>query len=411
MSNILFIWPPKIEYIFSIQKHYTNFGETIAYLEENGCNVDVMDGSALLHFQWDFIQAYSKKYEYLIVYTDLHNAMSAIKAAQLCKKISPTTIIISYGQGASYVPETLIENGFDAVVIDPMYQKTIMDYIKYIEDNNYRTELRGIYFKEGGKLTKIEKRNVLDVSKVAFPALSKIPVKQYKQISGRDQVCFTVARGCPYPCHFCRVPMDQGKKVSYRPIPDIVDYVKEVKDNFKSIKFIAPTFTVDREWVLNLCESILSSGVQSKWIVTTRLELLDKELLDMMSRAGCIAIAFGLETLYSETQKSIDKNLPVDFVTSQVNLLHSSGIIPKAFIMLGIPGQTAKEIEDTYMYLRNNNIEVRPKEYYPYDELLSTDDQLGLLRRFEREDVYNTPIPEVSPSRFVDWLSDRTTVR
>src|SRR5689334_4755577 len=187
MSKVLFIWPPKVEYVFSIQKHYTNFGETISFLEQQGLNVDVMDGSALLYFQWDFIQAYSKLYDFLIIYTDLHNSISAIKAAQLCKRISPSTIVISYGQGTPYIPETLLGNGFDASVIDPMYQKTILDFIKYKEGEKLESEMRGIYFQENGSLIKIEQKNILDVSQVAFPALDKIPVQQYKKISGRDQ--------------------------------------------------------------------------------------------------------------------------------------------------------------------------------------------------------------------------------
>jgi len=412
MTKVLFIWPPKIEYIFSIQKHYTNFGETVAYLDaQNDVEVDVMDGSALMYFQWNFIEAYSKEYDFMVVYTDLHNSISAIKAAHQCKEISPKTTIISYGQGTPYAPDIYIDQGFDAAVHDPMYQKSIADFISYKQGEVSKRMLKGISFKEKGSLVSIRDTHELDVAEVAFPALDKLPIGQYKQISGRDQVCFTVTRGCPYPCRFCRVPIDQGRKVSYRPVPDVVAYLKQVKDDFASIKLIAPTFTIDRDWVLELCSTIKEENLDVKWIVTTRLELLDHELLNAMSNAGCIAIAFGLETLYTSTQNRVDKQLEPEVVIKQVELIHSYGIIPKAFIMLGIPGQTREEIVELYDFLQKHRVEIRPKEYYPYETLLSSNDKIELLQKFERENVYNNRIPGVHTMQFVKWLSNRTSVR
>ena len=412
MIRILFIWPPKVEYIFSIQKHYTNFGETISFLDQDGdFSIDVMDGSALLYFQWDFIEAYSKEYSYLIVYTDLHNAISSIKAAQQCKAISPKTITISYGQGTPYAPKTFLEEGFDAAITDPMYHISIKNFILFKEGKLKSSDLRGIHYKENSEIIEINEKHMLDVSKVSFPSLKKLPISQYKKISGRDQICFTVSRGCSFPCRFCRAPLDQGTNVSYRNLPDTLDYVEEVKDNYSSIKFIAASFTENRDWVMELCESIITRNLSFKWIATTRLELVDDELLRDMSKAGCIAIAFGLETLYTETQSNVDKNLPQNLVEKQVRLMHDNNIIPKAFIMLGIPGQSQLEINEMYGFLKRNKVEIRPKEYYPYHQLLNSHKKIELLRKFERESSYNNLIPGVSSLQFVKWLTDRTSVR
>ena len=412
MKRVLVMWPPKIEYIFSIQKHYTNFGETIAYLmQDKELEIDVMDGSALLFFQWDFIKAYSTEYDFLVIYTDLHNGISAIKAARQCKAISANTVIMSFGQGAPYAPDVFLQEGFDAVIFDPMYQKSIWDFIRYKSGRLTKEQLRGIAYKENDKVVYAERKYDLNVAEVSYPALDKLPVEQYKKISGRDQICFTVARGCCYDCQFCRVPVDQGKVISYRPIPDILNYVESVKNDFASIKFIAPTFTANRNWVLDLCASILDANLRFKWIVTTRLELLDDEMLQLMSKAGCIAIAFGMETLYEETQKAVNKFMPQELILKQVRLIQRHGIIPKAFIMLGIPGQSKQEINDTYLFLRENKVEIRPKEYYPYDQLLTTSNKLELLHLFERDTVYKTTIPGVETAEFVNWLLDRTNVR
>jgi radical SAM superfamily enzyme YgiQ (UPF0313 family) len=412
MTKILIIWPPKIEYVFSIQKHYTYFGETIAYLDR--CpefNIDVMDGTAFLYSQWDFIEAYSREYDFLVIYTDLHNSMSSIKSANICKSISANTNIIAFGEGTSFAPEVYLENGFDAVIVDPMYEKGIQNYIYFKMGIVDLGQLRGVYFISNDKMVKINDTYTHDISDISFPALDKIPVNQYKKISGRDQLCFSVARGCYYKCRFCRVPVANRYTESRRKIEDIINYIKLVKDDFASIKFIAPTFTANRPWVIQLCKELINAGVNIKWIVTTLIELLDDELVKLMSQAGCIAVAFGLETLYVETQSNIDKKIPTDILLKKVNLLHENNIIPKAFVMLGIPSQTQTEIDEMFKFLKMNNIEIRPKEYYPYENFFTTQSKLALLDFFERDDAYKIAIPGMSKNQFIKYMLDRTSVR
>ena len=415
MINILVIYPPKIEYIFSIQKHYTDFGETISYLDnEKLFNVDVMDGTALIYFQFDFIKAYSKAYDYLIIYTDLHNSITAMKTANLCKKISPQTKIISFGQGAPYAKDIYINNGFDAVVFDTLDYRMIKNYIlldkKIINDNK---NIKGIYYKNDNKIIKIEKiSKIEDINELPFPNLSKLPTKKYKEISGRNQLCITVAKGCPFNCNFCRVPINEGNNVKYKNIDDILNFIILNIKNFESVKLIAPTFTANRKWVIKFCKKIIEKNIRFKWVVTTVVKLLDEELIHYMSKAGCIAIAFGLETISINTQKVINKIQPLEDVKKVAFWMHKYSITPKAFIMLGIPNQTKDEILLMYKFLNDNKIQIRPKEFYPYNKILTVSykEKLEYLEKFERFEVYENKIKDISTKEFISLLTNRTRI-
>ncbi|MFA7359487.1 MAG: radical SAM protein [Candidatus Kapaibacterium sp.] len=412
-SNILVIWPPKLEFIFSIQKHYTYFGETIGYLKDHtDLKITVMDGSSLMFFQWDFIKEYTKCYDFLLVYTDLHNSISALKAAQLCKSISPNTTAISYGQGTAYIPFELLENGFDAAITDYQFEESIVGFINYKIGKSNIDNLKGIVYKDKDNIVEIKDTFEHNMEKISFPALDLIPVEQYKKISGRDQLCFTVSRGCSFSCKFCRVPIANSNKTSYRDIKSTIEFVKKYMSEFSSIKFIAPTFTENREWVIKLCNEIINERIKFQWIVTTRIELLDKELVILMSKAGCIAVAFGLETLYQSTQAIINKEYSQDFLIKQFKLLHDNKIIPKAFIMLGIQCQTKTEIDDLYSFLQSHKIEIRPKEYYPYEKFFESSNKYELMKHFDRDDVYcNNLIKDIKKIDFINYLLNRTNVR
>ena len=194
--KILIIWPPKLEYIFSIQKHYTFFGETIDYIRTHtDFEIKVMDGSALEYFQWDFIKEYANQYDFILVYTDTHNSISSINAVAQCKSISPKTIAISYGQGTAYFPQELINSGFDAVIIDPQFEESIVAYLQYKTGKAEESSLKGIFYKQGSHTIEIKETFEHNIENISFPALDLLPVQQYKNISGRNQLCFTVSRG------------------------------------------------------------------------------------------------------------------------------------------------------------------------------------------------------------------------
>jgi len=412
MLRVLFIWPPYVEYIYSLQKRFTDFGETATYVANQAdFSVTVMDGTAHMLFQWDFISAYAEEYDFLVICTDTHNALHAVRAAHQCKRITRHTRIVAFGQAAAYVPDFLLSEGFDAVVVTPMYEDTLVRYMRSCSHDGCDKPVVGVATRHNGQVTIVPDDRPLSISHVPFPNLALLPFEQYKHISGRDQICFSVSRGCPYSCRFCRVPVSQGSHLANKSVDEIIAYLPNVVDRAASLKFIAPTFTADREWSLNLSSRISKAGIRCKWIVTTRLELLDEELLMEMSRAGCIAIAFGLETLYPETQRQVDKHLPEALVLEKVGLMRYHGIIPKAFVMLGIPGQTRQEIEDLYAFLQRHQIEIRPKEYYPYERLRESADHQATLARVARDGVYKSPIAGVTPVEFVRWLNTRTAVR
>lgn len=415
MPRILFLWPPKLEYIFSLQKHHTGFGETLAALSASeGFEVDVMDGSALMHVQWDFLAAFARGYDYLVVYTDLHNSISAMRAAQQCKRIAPETVTISYGQAVPYAWQTLLQQGFDAAILDSIYHRAIISFIRSRLGQTGKGQLSGVAFLDGtGNPVHVSAEPIGSIADHPYPALDRLPVEQYKRVSGRNQLCFTVAKGCPYNCRFCRVPIAEGRRTKYRPVSDVVEYASSAGRDFASVKFIAPTFTADGKWVRSLCREIGHRGTHFKWIVTTRVELLDEELVSDMAGAGCAAIAFGLESLYAETQSRIDKVIPRESLLRQVSLMHQYGIIPKAFVMLGIPGQTASEVEEMFRFLKDHGIEIRPKEYYPYQLLTDAPEhgKLQLLRLFERDDVNKMGMEGVQTGDFVRWLTHRTAIR
>ena len=68
-------------------------------------------------------------------------------------------------------------------------------------------------------------------------------------------------------------------------------------------------YTIDRRKVVAFCEAILESGEKFTWGCSARTDCIDDKLLEMMARAGCTGIFFGIEIGSQRLQHVINKKL------------------------------------------------------------------------------------------------------
>ena len=71
--------------------------------------------------------------------------------------------------------------------------------------------------------------------------------------------------------------------------------------------FRSDTFTIDKNWVNELCELIINSDIGGKieWVANSRVRPLADGTLKKMKEAGCWLVAFGFESGSEETLKNI----------------------------------------------------------------------------------------------------------
>ena len=58
--------------------------------------------------------------------------------------------------------------------------------------------------------------------------------------------------------------------------------------------FWSDTFTIDRRYVMSLCEALEPLGIS--WASNSRVDSIDADLAKAMRRAGCWMISFGIES-------------------------------------------------------------------------------------------------------------------
>jgi radical SAM superfamily enzyme YgiQ (UPF0313 family) len=152
------------------------------------------------------------------------------------------------------------------------------------------------------------------------------------------------SRGCPYQCIFCDKSVCGSK---YRPrSPESV--LAEIaalnsKHGATAFMFYDDLFSSDRARVIELCRLIISRGLKIRWKCECRANTVDDELLAWMKQAGCVQIAFGIETAHQRGLDWLRKGLKVEQVQEAVAKTKKAGIKVLGYLMLGIPGEDYDE--------------------------------------------------------------------
>jgi len=225
-----------------------------------------------------------------------------------------------------------------------------------------------------------------DLDSLPFPARGLMNNGLYRNpLTGRPMATILVSRGCPSQCIFCLTPVISGHKFRKRSVGNVLDEIKDCVKNYgiRDFFFRADTFTMDNEYVKQLCGRILDEGLKITWVANSRADVVSKELLAAMKAAGCALVAFGFESGNEDIQRKIKKNASADDARRAVRLCREARLKTLGFFMIGFPWDDEKTVEDTAALVRELDcdfIEVHIALPFEGTELNDICRDLGLIK-------------------------------
>jgi len=186
---------------------------------------------------------------------------------------------------------------------------------------------------------------IKDLDTLPFPARDLIPIQEYgKRELKRFEGAYThlmTGRGCSSKCIFCSSP-NMWKYPRLMSAERVYKEMVEVYERygFRNIHFQDDTFTLSRERVIELCNRILSSGINFRFSCQTRPDMVDRELLNKMADAGCVQVEFGVESGEPRLLKTARKGYSRNHISTAFELAKKARIKTYGFFIIGLPGET-----------------------------------------------------------------------
>lgn len=155
------------------------------------------------------------------------------------------------------------------------------------------------------------------------------------------------ARGCPFKCTFCSRSESMG---AYRPLP-VEEFLEEAAEigrrGYGFASLIDETFTHDRDRAAAVAEGLLKGNTRFRWSCQTRADAVDREIIALIKRAGCVNISFGVETGGGEARRNLEKEITNEQCRSALELCREAGISTNAFFIIGGPDDTERDLAET----------------------------------------------------------------
>lgn len=277
----------------------------------------------------------------------------AKEVARTLKSVNPNTVLISGGAHTTALPfETLRELPIDIGVIG----EGDFTLPAVIEGK----KSAGIVYKSGDEIIKTEQAGYIEnLDELPFPAWELFDISRYKTTPLLTRTNPTgwieTSRGCPYNCSYCTKDIfgPKFRKKSAERVIDEISYM--LKIGFRELHIADDNFTMDVERAKRICEKILRKGLKFPWATVTgiRIDRVDKELLNLMHKAGCYRVYFGIESGNQEILDNIGKKVTLEKIESVVRDSKKAGLEVFGFFMLALPGETEGSMRDTVKFAKS----------------------------------------------------------
>jgi radical SAM superfamily enzyme YgiQ (UPF0313 family) len=322
-----------------------------SYLRQNGFDARVLDASS---FSWRKLREVLKKRTARIVGVPCWTVErgQSFKTAGLVKEVLPQSRIIMGGHHATAFPEHMFKlAGADAVVIGEG-EITTLELTRVLLDGGDLGGVKGIAYERNGEVFLTEPRDLIkDLDSLPTPSHEEFNLDDYlglPEIKGRAAAIIT-SRGCPHRCIFCSGSKFWRRQWRARSAGSVLDEIEWLHKDFgvSYLLFFDDNFTVNKERAIEICKGIIERNLPIKWVAESHVSHVNKELLIWMKKSGCYRIDFGVESGSPRILRNIKKGQNVERIEEAFRLVHEAGIKPRAYLMVGNPGEDETTIRET----------------------------------------------------------------
>lgn len=315
-----------------------------------GCKVNQYETDAMLEmFKKDgYEQVDSEDFaDVYVINTCTVTHMSDRKSRQYIrrmKKKNPESIIAVVGCYSQVSPEEILEIEEVNLVMGTNERRQIVDEIKKLQSNNAK------------KVSTVD-----DIMKVR--AFEEIEISQ---TNGKTRAFMKIQDGCDRFCTYCIIPYARGGKIRSRDLESIVTEATNLaKKGYKEIVLtgihVASYGKDIRDSDINLLIVIkkINEIDEIKRIRLSSVEpiLFTKEFIEEVKKMPklCPHYHLSLQSGCDETLKRMNRRYTTKEYKEIVNMIRDNikDVAITTDVIVGFPGETNQEFENTYEYLKD----------------------------------------------------------
>ena len=322
-----------------------------ATLEANGIEADVFDASVDNPPNVRILDEIRRRRPQMIGLTcTTHSRFEMRDLVNDIKRDFPEVFVVVGGPHVTFCPEeTLRYTAADAVVIGEGEIKTLA-----LCQGAPMAQIPGLAWRNGAEIVvNPEKGFIEDLNTLPSPARYKVDMTRYPGYSTlkRRTTHILSNRGCPFGCLYCSATFFWGKSTRSLSAEKVLAEIDDLVETYgiRAVYFYDDAFTTDKKKARAVCEGLIERNHDLVWGTSTRIDLVDEETLELLARAGCRQVDFGLETLNPAAQKQVGTKATFERARRTIRMARKAGIKHvKVYLIIGLPGDDPRSMRETF---------------------------------------------------------------
>lgn len=242
-------------------------------------------------------------------YTICNTYPITILLAEKIKEINSEITVVFGGPQATLTSKETLENyPFVDIVARGEGETYITELVSAILKKSSLATVKGVAYRdEKGSICLTEMPSIIKGEELK--EYTVLDLEQQPIVNKSRAYSVEAGRGCPYGCSFCSTSIFWGRNFRIKPIEDIIYEVKYLRENYgiKRFRLEHDLFTANRNYIIQFCHALKKENLDITWGCSSRIDILDEDMMQNLKEAGCNSIYIGFETGSQNMQKKLKK--------------------------------------------------------------------------------------------------------
>ena len=378
----------------------TGIGILAQILIDNGVNVTVVDASSEnLNVKQAVDQILSQNPKILGLTGMAHSSLFIKQVSKAIRNLRPEIVQITGGAWVNSVEEFVLRNVTVDFVVTGEAEEIIVEFVQAIINGDQIPDFPGLSYLKDDQFVTVKPgrttgRGFMYVPRKVFqqlplPAYHLFDMEFYTVNSTPEEYFWFTGilpelrkkgehnknikvgtilsgRGCFGKCDFCGAAQTARRNSTPTYVADNMVHMNEKYGTntflfMESLTFAAP------KWVKVFCQELVDRNLNFHWVAISRGDFnYDDEMLDLLTRSGCIAINIGFESGSNDLLKKMHKEVTVQQYEDIYRDFSSQNILVFGQFITNMPGETISSLNETADFVRRTKMLFSFGAAHPY---------------------------------------------
>lgn len=287
--------------------------------------------------------------------TSLINLWVALEITKMIKFKDPEKIVIFGGPGCFWDYKRIPPGIVDAFVIGEA-EETLCNILNAIKEGRCIKDIPGVVTYADGSYSEAPCLKPLDINTIPFPGFTEFKLKQYNKNNNYKPLPILTSRGCIGRCNYCidcRMWGGLRHRLAENVFAEIEYHIKNY--GIWEFEFNDLICNGNLSQLEKFSDLLIKSGHKINWVSYAIIRKdMGHELFAKMKKGGCHTLIYGVESGSNTILKRMNKFYTALDAERVIRLTHQAGICTNINIIVGFPGETEVELNETLEFLKRN---------------------------------------------------------